>query len=125
MHILLGSNIVTEDIDAAHELLELFYNLMPQLYPEEMLSPNLHSVIHLSICVHDLGPLWAYSCFGFENMNGYIKLHRHGCKNFLPSLVHAITMKYCVSNFVKQLSKTERPEVLQFFAAEKEGHEGP
>lgn len=34
MHILLGSNIVAEDIDAAHVLLELFYNLMPQLYPE-------------------------------------------------------------------------------------------
>ena len=58
-------------------------------------------------------------------MNEYIKLHRHGCKNFLPSPVRAITMKYCVSNFVKQLSKTERPEVLQFFATEKEGHEGP
>ena len=57
MHILLGSNIVAEDIDAAHVLLELFYNLMPQLYPEEMLSPNLHSIIHLSRCVHDLGPL--------------------------------------------------------------------
>ena len=41
------------------------------------------------------------------------------------NLVCAITMKCCVSNFFKQLSKTERPEVLQFFATEKEGHEGP
>ena len=99
MHILLGSNIVTEDIDAAHVLLELFYNLMPQLYPEEMHSPDLHSVIHLSRCVHDLGLLWAYACFGFENMNGYIKLHLHGCKNYLPSLVHVITMKLLCFKF--------------------------
>ena len=42
MHTLLGSNILTEDVDAAHEMLELFYNLMPQLYPEKIMSPNLH-----------------------------------------------------------------------------------
>ena len=42
MHNLLGSNILTEDVDAAHEMLELFYNLMPQLHPEEIMSPNLH-----------------------------------------------------------------------------------
>ena len=57
MHILLGCNVLKEDVDAAHEMLELFYNLMPQLYPEEMLSPSLHRFIHLSRCVHELGPL--------------------------------------------------------------------
>ena len=71
-----------------------------------MLSPKLHSVIHLTRCV------------GFENMNGHIKLHRHGCKNFLPSvvpsLVNAVTTKYSVSNCVKRLSKTESLKVLQF-----------
>ena len=73
MHILLGTRITSEDIRAADEMLVLFYNLVPQLYPEEMLSPNLHSVVHLSRFVQMLGPLWAYSCFGFEIMNGYVE----------------------------------------------------
>ena len=75
-----------------------FYNLELQLYPEEMLSPNLHSVIHLSGFLQRLGPLGASSCFGFENRNGYIKQNRHGCRNSLPSLIRAITMNYSVSS---------------------------
>ena len=102
MHILLGSRL-----DAAHEMLEL----MPQLCQRRCCLQNSTVLIHLTRCV------------GFENMNGHIKLHRHGCKNFLPSLVNAVpslvnavpslvnavTMKYCVSNCVKRLSKTKSP----------------
>ena len=48
MHKLLGTNITPGSLRAAYEMVLLFYNLVPQLHPEEMLSPNLHSAIHLS-----------------------------------------------------------------------------
>ena len=30
---------------------------------------NVHLLNHLPVCVKKWGPLWAYSCFHFENMN--------------------------------------------------------
>ena len=34
---------------------------------------NIHSLLHVPQTVVDLGPLWAHSCFPFENQNGLIK----------------------------------------------------
>ena len=92
-------------------MLTRFYNLVPDYYPEKMCSSNLYGIIHLCDFVRQLGPLWAYSCFGFEHMNGYIKKQRHGFKNFLPSLSRSICMKFSINAYVKQLS-TEDQETL-------------
>jgi hypothetical protein len=32
----------------------------------------MHSLMHLPKCVEDLGTLWVYSCFPFENVNGHL-----------------------------------------------------
>lgn len=32
-------------------------------------------------CVENWGPLWAWSCFGFEGMNGEMMKFVHGTKN--------------------------------------------
>ena len=66
IHILLGDAIKTADIDIAKEQLELFYKLAPELYPAKICSAIMHSLIHLSKFVHSWGPLWCYSCFGFQ-----------------------------------------------------------
>lgn len=47
---------------------------------------NVHSLIHLVQTVRNFGPLWSYSCFGFENMNGHLRKHCHGTRNVLPQL---------------------------------------
>lgn len=36
-------------------------------------SMNVHLLRHLHKCVQQWGPLWAYSCFHFENLNGVLK----------------------------------------------------
>ena len=38
---------------------------------------NVHMLIHLPSCVVQWGPLWGYSCFPFESMNGQLKLLFH------------------------------------------------
>ena len=73
MHILLGDAIKTADIDTTQEQLELFYKLAPQLYPPKICTANLHSLIHFSRFVHSWEPLWCYSCFGSESMNGHLQ----------------------------------------------------
>ena len=122
MHILLGTNLSVELINDAERMLLEFYNLMPELYPETMCTPNVHSLIHLCTSVRQLGPLWAYSCFGFENMNGVIKRDQHGCRNFLPSLTNAICMKISLSLHKNALmiSNQESDKTKRFF--EKRSH---
>ncbi len=42
------------------------------------MSSNVHSLLHLPDCVRHLGPLWAHSCFPFENANGNMLKLFHG-----------------------------------------------
>ena len=87
MHILLNSHISSDDLLTAERMLNIFYQKAVDLYPQEICTMNVHSVIHLAQAVRNLGPLWSYSCFGFENMNGHLKKHFHGTRNVLPQLV--------------------------------------
>lgn len=42
---------------------------------------NIHMLSHLTGCVRNWGPLWAYSCFQFESANNNLKKLFHGTKN--------------------------------------------
>ncbi len=42
---------------------------------------NVHMMSHLVDCVTNWGPLWAYSCFTYESMNGTVKKLFHGTRN--------------------------------------------
>ena len=87
LHILLSSCISSSDLKAAEEMLAIFYRKAVDLYPQQVCTMNVHSLLHLTQTVKNFGPLWAYSCFGFENMNGHLKKHCHGTRNVLPQLV--------------------------------------
>ena len=39
---------------------------------------NTHNLLHLPDTVKRLGPLWAHSCFSFENANGELFKLFHG-----------------------------------------------
>ena len=39
---------------------------------------NIHNLLHLPDIVKRLGPLWAHSCFPFENANGELLKLFHG-----------------------------------------------
>lgn len=87
LHILLSSCICSRDLLMAEKMLTCFYNRIVDLYPQEVCTMNVHSLIHLAQHVRNFGPLWSYSCFGFESMNGHLKKHCHGTRNVLPQLV--------------------------------------
>ncbi len=92
MHILLGDSIPLGDVDKAHQQLQLFFKLVPQLYYPKMCGTNIHNLVHISQFVLNWGPLWSYSLFGFESMNGHLRKNCHGtgyiiialtCRNYL------------------------------------------
>ena len=78
MHILLGTNIVNSDLHVAQDMLEVFYNTAGKLYSETIFTANVHLLVHIAPMVRLWGPLWAYSVFPFENMNGKIGQAFHG-----------------------------------------------
>lgn len=126
IHILLGTTITTEDLNMCQEMLTAFHKLIPQLYPETLLTANFHMLVHLSDCVKDWGPLWGYSTFGFENLNGYLRKYAHGTGNVLPQLVESFMMHQASNSattpkenneetisFIKYLNKTHNPEEMK------------
>ena len=44
---MLGCNISTHDLSVAEECLFAFYAEVPELYPDTMLTANLHTIVHL------------------------------------------------------------------------------
>ena len=96
MHILLSSSIHSNDLQTAEKMLLLFYNKIVDLYPQEVCTMNVHSLIHLVQTVKNLGPLWSCSCFGFESMNGHLKKHCHGTWNVLPQLTQNLRFHQAV-----------------------------
>jgi hypothetical protein len=62
-------------------LLEQFYKEFSHLYSTKSTTMNIHMLKHLPECVRRWGPVWSYSCFHFENMNGYLKYLFHGTRD--------------------------------------------
>lgn len=70
-------NITKNDLDSISQLLKLFVNDIDRLYGEKEHTPNMHNIIHLSLCVFNLGPLKEYNAFIFEHFNSYLKKFTH------------------------------------------------
>lgn len=45
---------------------------------ERQMTANVHSLLHLPEVVRSLGPLWAHSCFPYEDANGELLTLFHG-----------------------------------------------
>jgi hypothetical protein len=64
----------------------------PSLYGDKFLPLNMHSLMHLPKCVEDLGPLWVYSCFPFENVNGHLMELFHGTQNVEQQILNSVNV---------------------------------
>ena len=51
------------------------------LSDDKNVTMNVHLVSHLADCVRNWGPLWSYTCFVFESMNGHLKKLFHGTRD--------------------------------------------
>ena len=121
LHILLGDAVQIEDVEEAQKLLEHFFKLLPQLYCTEMCSANMHSLLHLSQFVLDWGPLWCYSCFGFESMNGHLRKSCHGTRYVLPQLVHNMRMRQKLPQRGKEIANSATLSLASNFISSLSG----
>ena len=74
----------------------------------------MHILIHLSECVQNWGPLWAYSCFGYESMNGHLRTNCHGARYVLPQLVHNIRLRQILTLKGRNMAEGASPDIAAF-----------
>lgn len=77
---LLGPCLTEENIIESEGLLQQFVKDCEQLYGINEMKFNVHLLLHIASCARNFGPLWAFSLFCFEDMNGVLKKYIKGPK---------------------------------------------
>ena len=84
--------------------------LMGRLYGPTKCTINIHHLQHLAYYVSRRGPIWAYSCFAFEGLNGFIKPLVHGTHHAMEQMSCTIGLCFGPSSFtLKILAQTDVP----------------
>ena len=52
------------------------------------MTMNAHQLRHYVYFVRRFGPLWVYSCFGFETMNGCLTNMIHGTRHIAEQVYY-------------------------------------
>ncbi len=78
VHLLQRDNISQLEVCYAEKMLQKFVKDYESLYRRENMTYNLHLLLHAPNSVRYWGPLWGYSNYTFENMNGVLTKMYHG-----------------------------------------------
>ncbi len=112
MHILLSESIHKDSLDQVEGMLQLHYRMYPQLYSERHCTWNVHDLIHIVSHVRLWGPLWGFSMFGYENMNGFVKETFHGTRKILGQLAFHVRLRQSLPSIVNELCSGESTTTL-------------
>ena len=72
LRMFLSESITASDLKESKVYLDPFCRKFGPLYGEQHMGIDIHSLLHLASTAEELGPLWAYSCFSFEGVNGLL-----------------------------------------------------
>ena len=78
MFLLLQDNITQDDLFQADMCIRIFVQTFETLYGRQYMTFNLHLLQHMTDSVRDWGPLWCFSNYTFENVNGVLLNMFHG-----------------------------------------------
>lgn len=106
--ILIQSEISPNEVNALKPTVNIFVRQYVEMYGEKHATYNLHTILHLPKCVEDLGPLWAYSNFPFENNNGKLQRFVKSPKGVLSQILN----KYAWTSY---LDNTEFGQTVNDF----------
>ncbi|KAI8491633.1 hypothetical protein Bbelb_308330 [Branchiostoma belcheri] len=103
---LVSDNITADQLQNAGVRLDAFCKAFEGLYGKSAQTMNIHLLRHLAHNTALYGPLWTYSCFGFETMNGHIKRMVHGTR----FVVEQITCPMLTADNLQRLVSALDPE---------------
>ncbi|XP_021354853.1 uncharacterized protein LOC110451260 [Mizuhopecten yessoensis] len=108
VHILLGDCINQQSLKKAIDLLDQFYSAFQNLYGDGSCGLNIHNTsVHLAEYVKLWGPLWAWSCFPFEDANAQLLQAVHGTGLVLKQVMAYRQAQSCIRKRGLALKKKE------------------
>ena len=112
IYILNSESISPADIDRCDRIFEHYCFLFATLYGIHNMSINTHSILHLTDVVRDLGPLYIYSCFPYESLNGDIKNLFHGTQAVDKQVANAVGILIKLPVFVNTVNERVSPATI-------------
>ncbi|KAK3916587.1 hypothetical protein KUF71_025702 [Frankliniella fusca] len=104
VYILSQRSISCAEINQASLLLNKYVLEFETLYGLRFMGINVHQLTHLSQCVEDLGPLWVYSCYFMEDLNGQICKFIHGTSHVGIQIASATTKMQQLGSLISSLN---------------------
>ncbi|XP_015124327.1 uncharacterized protein LOC107046259 isoform X1 [Diachasma alloeum] len=98
-----GNFINTEMREIAHDMLHKFVKEFELKYGLEFCTINIHQLLHLAVSVKIHGPLWAHSCFEYENLNGQFLKLVHGTWHLDTQIVKSHAQFIKMRKFIERL----------------------
>jgi len=90
IYLLLNSSITPMMIAKADRLLNHYCFKMQSYYTGRQMTMNTHQLLHLTQVVLNFGPLYSYSCFAFEGMNGSLLNYIKGTQHIEKQITEAV-----------------------------------
>ena len=117
IHILLQPKLTEAQIKTAEEMLRDYYLFLPDLYGINSCTLNAHSLTHLTMFARVWGPLWAYSLFGFESLNGHLTSMITSKYKIAEQLSFSINVSQSIESLAHKLVETESEDTLAFISS--------
>lgn len=97
------SSISPNCLQKAGNLLRHFCLRIEALYGSRYETFNVHCLLHLEDCVKNIGPLWACSCFWYEDYNGHLRKFFHGTQKVELQIAFSVCIQQKIPELVPLL----------------------
>ncbi|KAE8743371.1 hypothetical protein FOCC_FOCC011023 [Frankliniella occidentalis] len=111
---LLSADVVSlSDIATARDLLTEYVAQYADFYHQYFMTINVHLLLHLPDLVMHLGPLWVYSCFPLEGLNGQILNLVHGTRWAEKQIASSVQLTLGLPDLVATLKESAAKKFCQ------------
>ena len=111
-HIFLSESISKEALQKASLLLKKFHVQLRSLYGEQYQTFDAHNILHLVFCIKNLGPLWSFSCFSYEDYNGDLQNLFHGTQHIALQVITAVCFQQKITEIIPVLPYKSKESLL-------------
>ncbi|XP_064459796.1 uncharacterized protein LOC135370047 [Ornithodoros turicata] len=105
MHFCLQSHVPVDKIGYVKKAMEEFLEEYEQLYGIHNMTYNAHILLHMVDHVKEWGPLWGFSAYPFESINGKLVRFVNGTRYAHSQIVE----KFCILQNIPQILSTTSP----------------
>ena len=99
-------------LEEAHNQFILLIRQIEEEYSKKYITLNLHLALHINQCCLDYGPLYAFWCFSFERMNGYLSSLPNSHQKIEQELMRRIMQDFMINYLINQASTKEWLDLL-------------